>query len=297
MFKKLRRKVYRNSPFLRKLWFYVSFIRNNKYIPNFKNPRTFNEKINYRKNNPKNELFSVCADKIAAKEWVAKQIGEEYIIPNYYVGDSITPEKMKEIIEKYGDCVLKTNHDSGTVFMLTPELSKEELTIVCKHVNKKLKLDYGAYANEPWYSNIKPRVFVEQKLVPEKGESDVRDYKFHIFKQKDGTFKALVAVDFDRKTNHNRSFFNENGDFLNLSTFCPNVITKIDKPQNYEKMFELAKKLATPFSYARVDFYNINGKIYFGEMTFAPGSGNSGTFQSYKYDLWMGNLWQGDPSY
>src|SRR5690554_2155272 len=95
-FKKIRRYIYRNVVFLRKWWFWLLFVKNNRYIPNFKKPKTYNEKVNYRKYNPKHELFSICADKIAAKEWVADKIGREYIIPNYYVGDSITAEKMKE---------------------------------------------------------------------------------------------------------------------------------------------------------------------------------------------------------
>lgn len=296
MLRKLRRLVYRNSPFLRKLWFYIMFVKKNKYIPNFKNPKTFNEKINYRKNNPKHELFSICADKIAAKEWVAKQIGEEYIVPNYYVGDSITPEVLEAIIEKYGECVLKTNHDSGTVHMLSRENSIEDLIQICKEIKKSLKLDYGSYSNEPWYSLIKPQVFVEQKLVPQKGESDIRDYKFHVFKQSDGSFKTVVGVDFNRHTNHNRSFFDENFEFLNFSILRPSIYTRIPPPENFGKMLKLAKRLTKPFSYARIDFYNINGIIYFGEITFAHESG-CGNFSSYQSDLWMGNLWQKDPSY
>lgn len=76
----------------------------------------------------------------------------------------------------------------------------------------------------------------------------------------------------------------------------PTIRSYVQRPENYEKMVEIAKILAEPFSYVRVDLYNVSGAIYFGEMTFAHESGG-GEFTSKGYDLWMGNLWQGDPRY
>src|SRR5690625_6249858 len=115
----IRRKIYRNSKLARRFWFWLNFIRKNHYIPNFKNPKTYNEKVNFRKNNPKNPLFSLCADKIKAKEYVAEKISPDIIIPNYYVGKSIDFGTMKQIIQEQGDCFLKANHNSGTVHLLT----------------------------------------------------------------------------------------------------------------------------------------------------------------------------------
>lgn len=119
IFKRIVRYIYRNSVFLRKCWFLFEFVNKNGYWPNFNNPKTYNEKANYRKNNPKHELFSICSDKIAAKVWVAERIGREYIISNYYVGDAITPQKIKEILAENGDCLLKAKHNSGPVYLLT----------------------------------------------------------------------------------------------------------------------------------------------------------------------------------
>lgn len=294
--KKIRRKIYRNSTLLRKWWFWIHFVKCNKYIPNFKNPQTYNEKINFRKRNAKHELFSICADKIVAKEWVAQKIGEEYIIPNYYVGASITVDKLKHILNEKGDCIVKANHNSGSVKLLTKEATNEEIRVACEEVNDQLKVDFGNLSGEPWYSRIKPGVLVEKRLEPEVGESDIRDYKFHVFKQKTKLFKIILHVDFDRNSNHTRSLFDEELNWLPFSIRRPAIKTSIGKPENFFKMLELAKKLAEPFSYVRVDFYNIKGQIYFGELTFAHGSGLE-WFTAYKYDLWMGNLWQGDPSY
>lgn len=294
--KKIRRFCYINSPTMRRWFFLYNFIRNNRYIPNFKNPRTYNEKVNYRKNNAKHELFSVCSDKIAAKDWVAEQIGEEYIIPNYFVGSSIAPEKIKEILKEKGDCLLKANHNSGPVYLLTTETSWVDIEAACKDVNDQLTVDFGKLSNELWYSEIKPRIIVEKRLKPEPGEKNVRDYKFHMFKQEDESFKIILEVHFDRGLNHSISYFDQDLNWLPITVEYPSIVTKINKPVNYELMLEKATTLAKNFTHVRVDFYNISGSIYFGELTFAKTSGGA-IFMHKMYDLWMGNLWQGDPSY
>src|SRR5690554_82174 len=215
--KKLIRKLYRSSPLLRKWWFFFQFIKNNKYIPNFKNPKTYNEKINFRKNDPKNPLFSICADKIKAKEYVAEQISPDIIIPNYYVGESITFEQMKAILAEHGDCLLKANHNSGPVHLLTKQSTDAEIKAAVDSTLEQLTDDFGERVNEPWYSDIQRGLLVEKRLDPEPGESDIRDYKFHVFKQNDDTFKIVVSVDFDRSGNHTRSFYNENFEWLPFS--------------------------------------------------------------------------------
>lgn len=290
------RTLYRNSTLLRRWWFWLNFVKNNRYIPNFKNPKTYNEKINHRKNDPKHELFSICADKIAAKDYVAKQISTDIIIPNYYVGDDISFETMKSILNEKGDCLLKANHNSGPVYLLTTQSSDKEIKHAVDDVNHQLTIDFGKYSNETWYSDIKPGVLVEKRLFPEEGESDIPDYKFHVFKQDDKTYKIILEVHFDQSNNHNISYFDQELNWLPITIELPNIRTQIKKPENYQLMIDYAKQLAEPFSYVRVDFYNIQGEIYFGELTFAKTSG-AGIFLNKMYDLWMGNHWQGDPRY
>lgn len=296
VFKRMLKKIFWAFPVLNKCKFFVEFVLKNKYWPDFKNPKTFNEKINFRKNNAKNELFSICSDKIAAKDWVAEKIGEEYIIPNYFVGDSIDFICMKNIIQEKGDCLLKANHNSGPVFLLTKDSTDEEIKKACEDINMQLKVDFGKIQNEPWYSSIKPKVLVEKRLKYKNKKGDINDYKFHVFKNNSGELNVILHIDFDRSSNHNRSYFNENLEWLPFSVLIPSIKTSVEKPENFEKMLFLARKLAEPFSYVRVDFYNIDGEIYFGELTFAPGSGCS-PFSFYGYDLWMGNLWHEDPSF
>lgn len=285
-----------NIYIVRRFWFLLKFVKNNKYFPNFKKPKTYNEKINCRKNDPKNDLFSICADKIAAKNYVAEKISPDIIIPNYYVGDDISFETMKSILEEKGDCLLKANHNSGPVYLLTTESTDKEIKHAVDDVNHQLTIDFGKLQNETWYSQIKPSVLVEKRLLPEEGESDLKDYKFHVFKQADGGFKVILTVYFGREANTTASFFDEDLMWLPFHGQYPSIVTKLDQPKNYKVMLDYAKKLGEKFSYVRADFYNVNGQIYFGEMTFAHASG-SGAFSSKSYDVWMGNIWQGDPRY
>src|SRR5699024_4957449 len=271
--KQILRILYRNSALLRRWWFWLSFVKNNRYIPNFKNPKTYNEKINYRKNDPKHELFSICSDKIAAKEYVAEQISPDIIIPNYYVGKNISFETMKSILEEKGDCLLKANHNSGPVYLLTTESTDQEIKHAVDDVNNQLTIDFGKLQNEKWYSDIKPGVLVERRLLPEEGDTDVKDYKFHIFKQNDGSVKVILEVHFEQTVNHSISYFDQDLNWLPITIELPNIITRIKKPSNYQVMIDYAKTLSEPFSYVRVDFYNVNGEIYFGELTFAKTSG------------------------
>ncbi|WP_102505116.1 ATP-grasp fold amidoligase family protein [Salinivibrio kushneri] len=289
------KKILKEIAFIRKIYFWLRFIYNNKYIPDFKNPKTYNEKVNYRKRNANHPLFSTCADKIAAKEYVASKIGKQYIIPTLFIGNSITETQARSLLEEHGDCLLKANHNSGPVYLLTTDMTQVDLKAACDDVNHQLTIDFGKYQNEPWYSEIKPQVLVEKRIYPEEGEKGLKDYKFHVFRQEDGSFKVILEVHFDQGYNHTISYFDEELNWLPITVEHPNIVTNLEKPINYNLMVEKAKELATEFTHVRVDFYNVDGNIYFGELTFAK-TGGGAIFMHKMFDLWMGNLWQGDPA-
>ncbi|WP_114765994.1 ATP-grasp fold amidoligase family protein [Vibrio rhodolitus] len=289
-------KLFYKIKLVRVVYFYVKFLAKNGYIPNFYNPNTYNDKINYRKRKPKHELFSLCSDKILVKDYVSKVVGNEFLIENYFVGDSISPEEIIEILKEKGDCVLKANHNSGPVYIISRDCSDEYIAKACESVNLQLKVDFGKKNSEPWYSKIEPKILIERKLEPEAGDVDIKDYKFHVFKQENGLYKVILHVDFDRSTCHHRSFYDEELNYIPFSVEYPSILTKIDKPKNYETMLEVAKLLAEPFSYVRVDLYNVDGEIFFGELTFAHGSGQE-CFSHYMYDKWLGQCWKSDPSF
>jgi hypothetical protein len=292
--RRLRSFLYRKITLLRKIWHYITFYKHNGYFYSLRKPITYNEKVQLRKNSPQNPLFSVCADKLAVKNWVAEKGFADIVIENYFSGSEISFDTLKDIILNKGDVLLKANHNSGPVYLLTTSCDDDKIKSACNDVNKQLKVDYGKLKNEPWYSDIVPQVLVEKRLSPEKGDKDLKDYKFHVFKQENGEHQIIFHIDFDRSSNHHRSFFDKDLNWLPFSVGYPSIVTKIEKPKNYARMLEIVKLLADNFSYARVDLYNINGEIYFGEITFAPGSGSS-VFTTKAHDQWMGYLWQLDP--
>ncbi|KAA0014342.1 glycosyltransferase [Billgrantia pellis] len=273
----------------------AAFVLRAGYYPQFKNPVTYNQKVNYRKLNWKNSLFVTCSDKVAVKEYVAEIIGKEYIIESVFVGDTITPEQAKQLLEVYGPLVIKANHNSGPVQFLDPADNDERIHHICRNINQQLLENYGKIKQEPWYSHIKPKVLVERKLRMADG-SDPYDYKFHVFNGRDGKKQTVILqMDYDRHGMLHRSFFNESLEWLPFSWKQPCLKTSAVCPAGYDRMLEIAKLLALPFSHARVDLYNVDGAIYFGEITFAHASGR-GRFSSIIYDKWMGKLWELDPA-
>lgn len=254
------------------------------YWPNIRQPQTFNEKIQHRKfyDSP-NPLFSVCADKFRVRQYVAEKIGEQYLIPLLDVVE--TPEALN--LKAYGErFVVKTTHDSGGVFICQrDQVNKVSL---CKKLHKHLSRDAGKRRNEYWYSAIKPKIIVEQCLTDENGRLP-EDYKFHIFNK--GNQKTFyLQVDYDRHEQHKRSIYDANGQLTQIGLKKPVYTKPLANIQNYSKMVELAEKLAAEFSYVRVDLYNLNGQIYFGELTFGHGSGFE-RFSKKEFDQQWGQLW------
>ncbi|MGF1788926.1 glycosyltransferase [Photobacterium swingsii] len=259
-----------------------------RYFPNFKKPKTFNEKIQHRKLTSKDDTFSLYSDKFEVKKYVKSVVGEEFLIETFYVGPTISPKIIQDTIDIKGSIVCKTTHDSGSVFLLDASSTTKEIDNASIILNQEVKNDYGKKSGELWYGKITPRIIIEKQLICESG--NLADYKFHVFNH-DGNTTVILHIDFDRFNNHNRSWFDEELNWLPFSMGYPNIKTNIDKPENYSKMLEVAKKIGHLFNYARVDLYNVNGQIYFGEITFAHGSGYE-RFSSKYHDRWMGNFWK-----
>lgn len=276
----------------KKYFYYYKFLKRNHYLPSLSNPKTFNEKLNYRKFFSKNSLFSLCADKIAVKKYVADKIGEKYIIKTLYQTKHIDSEQIKKQLDLHNSFVLKANHNSGHIYFIDKKTSKEDINKACNALNRELTRDFGKRKNENWYSSIKPEILLEENIKKNPQQALV-DYKFHIFKQNSSEVKVVLCVIFDRGNNSHCSYFDEELNWIPFSQGYPCIITQLTPPKNYTKMLDLAKQLAEPFNYVRVDFYNQEGEIKFGEFTFADGSGFE-RFSSYEYDLWLGNLWQSD---
>ena len=247
---------------------------------NWERPQTFNEKLQWLKLNYRKELSTILVDKYRVKKYIADLIGEEYVIP--LLGKWHNPEDIdfNQLPEQF---VIKCNHNCGGM-CICKDKSQLDITKIKKELKKSLKEDYYLLGREWPYKNVKRCVFAEKYVVDE-SDSELKDYKFFCFNGEPDFFK----IDFDRFVNHKANYYDLDWNILPFEEkVCPPMPNKhIPKPTNFEKMVELARILAKGWPFVRVDFYNVNGKIYFGEMTFFPASG-LGVFKPEEADLMIG---------
>ena len=280
--RRIKGEISARSLFWKKFFLKKSFEKKLGYELDFnKEPETFNQKIQFRKLFDKNPLYSLCSDKYKVREYVKGKIGDEYFVPLYLVTEKLTKQQWDKLPNQF---VAKTTHTSGHV-QIVMDKSSANYEKICKELDRQLKEKYGTLSMESYYNDIEPKIIIEKLL-----SRDPDDYKFHCFKQKDGSFKILLQITYDRSSALKKQNFDEN---FNLQTFIYERQPgdrKFEKPEGFEKMKELSYKLAEDFDYVRVDFYNQNGKIYFGELTFCPVSGR-GKFSPVEWDYKWGSYW------
>lgn len=233
---------------------------------NLDNPQTFNEKLQWLKLNDKKDEYTKMVDKYEVKKYVASIIGEEYIIPTIGVYDKFKDIDFDKLPNQF---VLKCTHDSGGV-AICEDKNKFDKIKARKILNFSLRRNYFYYSREYPYKNVKRRIIAE-KYMKDETSGDLRDYKLFCF---NGECK-LIQVDFDRFINHRRNLYDTDWNLIeDLSIKYPSdKNTIIEKPSNLDEMLEIARKLSKDIPFVRVDLYLINGKIYFGELTFFHGGG------------------------
>lgn len=248
---------------------------------NWNQPTTFTEKLQWLKLNYYGRKEAILVDKIKVKEYIKDIIGEEYVIPTIGVWDSANNIQFDSLPDEY---VLKCNHDSGSVHFQR-ESAPINRTKTIKELNKVLKTNYYWTGRETPYRYIKPRVFAEQ-LIQSDTKGGLRDYKFFCFNGEPKVFK----VDFNRFDNHKTCYFDIDGNLLpfGLRNTYPYENIVLDIPKNLPEMVAIARKIAAELPFARIDLYNINEKIFFGEITLFPTSG-FGRFTDDKWDRLLGS--------
>ena len=283
--KQIRLNKYFYSIFLgKKAMTMKYFEKAHGYSYDFKNPITFSEKLNSRKLE-KNKLYSLCADKIKVKEYVERKIGKKYVIPTYFTSNKMTTDLYDKMPKS---CVLKTANGSGTLIVIRDK-TKEDKQKIINLMNEYLKVDFPYIWGEMFYKKVSKGILCEKLLLDENNEVP-SDYKFHVFNN-NGKTKIFVQVDFSRFKKHTRNIYDEKFNFIDmrLSDLDNNYdMKKMKKPKNYDEMIEVSKKLAEDFNYVRVDLYNVDGKIYFGELTFTHGAALE-KFYPNKYDKQWGS--------
>ncbi len=245
-----------------------------------KNPKTFNEKLQWLKIYDRKPEYTIMVDKYAVKQYVADRIGEKYVIPTLGVWDR--PEQLE------WDClpnkfVLKCTHNSGGL-VICKDKKKLDKGAAIKKLSDALERDYYLASREWPYKNVPRRIIAEQYLEDVAIE-DLRDYKFFCFNGKMRVFK----IDFDRQSHHRANYFDRDGNLLPYGEkVCPPQKDKqLELPQNLGEMIELVEKISDALPFGRIDFYNVNGKVYFGEITFFP-AGGFGAFTDDKFDYELG---------
>lgn len=266
------------------------FLKNFGYKIDFsKTPKTFNEKIQFRKiysSDEEKKLYAICSDKYKVRKYVADRIGEEYLIPLLIVTEKLTLDIWKKLPD---ECVIKANHNSGPVQIISNK-NKIVAKEIIDEINFQLEIDYGVVSLESYYSLIERKVVVE-KLLKNKNGKSLDDYKFYCFNNNKET-KILIQVISNRTENgYEVNFYDENWEKLNFHFGGSLAKNKIEKPEKLEKMIEIAKKLSKDFDYSRIDLYNLDGKIYFGEITFCPNSGLIKPNPEF-WDLKLGEMWE-----
>lgn len=234
---------------------------------NLKDPKTYNEKLQWIKLYDRRPEYTVMVDKYEVKKYVAERIGDEYIIPTLGVWDKVEDIDFDSLPNQF---VLKCTHDSGGL-VICQDKSLLDVEAAKKKLRKSLKRNFY-YAYREWpYKNVKPRIIAEE-YMEDSSIGELRDYKFYCF---DGT-AAVMFVASDR---HNANdglkydFYDMNFEHLDLRQGRPNSTEEIKKPQTFEKMREIAETLSKGIPQVRVDFYEVNGKLYFGELTFFDSAG------------------------
>jgi len=247
---------------------------------NLECPESYNEKLQWLKLYDRNPMYSKLVDKYTVRNYVSKKIGDEYLIPLIAVYDSVEEIEWESLPRQF---VLKCTHGSGSNIICK---DKNELNIkeVKKKLNNWMKKNWYWFGREWVYKNVKPRIICEKYMVDESG-TELKDYKFFCF---NGQTK-LIQVDFGRFTNHKRNLYDTNWHLLDLSIKFPNDLQRdIEAPAKLKEMLSLASKLSSNFPHVRVDFYNVRGRIFFGEITFVHGSGFE-KFTPPSYDKILGN--------
>lgn len=247
------------------LYIQIYYFMRFKRLCNLNNPKTYNEKLQWLKLNDKNPDYINMVDKYEVKEYVRKIIGEEYIIPTLGVWENFDEIDFEKLPNKF---VLKCTHDSEGL-VIVKDKNQLDIDSAREKINTALKYNFYYIGREWPYKNIKPRIIAEQYMEDDV-YGELRDYKFFCF---NGEPKAMfIATDRGEGTTK-FDYYDLDFNHLDIVQHYPNSSKKIDKPLQFDKMLEISEILSKNMPHVRVDFYEVNGKLYFGELTFYHFSG------------------------
>lgn len=247
-----------------------------------KNPKTYSEKLQWIKLYDRNPLYVRLVDKYEVKEYIKEKIGSEYVIPTIGIWDRVEDIPFDQLPSQF---VLKCTHDSGGI-IICKDKDQFDVKKAKKELNKYLHKSFYWYGREWPYKQVKPRIIAE-KYMEDSKTHELRDYKFFSF---DGQVKALfIATGRQNPNDETRfDFFDESFNHLDLINGHPNADIVPEKPVCFDEMKSLAASISIGIPQVRIDFYEVNGRVYFGEMTFFHWCGLK-PFEPEKWDEIFGS--------
>lgn len=258
---------------------YVDSFRTYGKVLNLENPKYYGEKIQWIKLYGQVERFSSFVDKYLVRNYVEEKIGIEYLPKLYKIYKNIDEIDYDELPEKF---VLKLNNGSGgNIICKNKELLDKTLT--SKKLKKLMKENYYKYTKELQYKNVKTLIIGEEYLENKNG--DLIEYSLHCFDGKVG----FIEVHTDRFNGYKENYYYPDWSETKFRGKLKNSADYIEKPKELETLINLGEKLAYEFTYVRVDFNDVDDKLYFGELTFTPANGTN-AFYPIECDLEIANM-------
>jgi hypothetical protein len=244
------------------------------------NPKSFNEKLNWLKLYGHRPEYVTMADKYAVKDFVAKRIGEEYVVPCLGVWESADEIDFDKLPNQFA---LKCTHNSGLGRCICKDKLSLDLNEVRKNIAIGLKEDYYKPGRDKQYRDIQRKIIADQYLDDGTG-NELRDYKWWCF---DG--KPTYMYYTNKGVDIYENFYDMDYNPVNINHGFPRLLPEAPRPANFNLMKELATKLSEGIPFVRVDFFDVNGHVYFGEFTFFDWGGLK-PFENYEMDLKLGQL-------
>lgn len=250
--------------------------------PNLRRPRTFTEKILWRKHFDRNPIFPTLADKASVRGFVEKRVGPDVLTRVYGTFDRVEDIDVARLPDRF---VVKATHDCGST-RLVPAKAAAQWPRIARHLRQALRRRYGRLTNVWWYADIPRRIVVEE-LLPGPSGGPPPDFKFYCF---DGQVR-FITVDLDRFGDHAFAVFTADWRRIDVAygSFAKSA-PPIPKPARFETMVHVAERLSAGLDFVRVDLYEVGSRIVFGELTLAPSAG-WGWARPRWFDEWAGSLW------
>ena len=249
--------------YYRKLRILIHYIFVMHEIPDLKYPVSSSEKIQYRKLFGNHAFYAVLADKYRVREFVAKRVGDKYLIPILGAFDHLTPETFDDLPDKF---IIKCNNGCKWN-RIVRDKGALDVNETVRYFNKQCQQKYSRYSGERHYDYIKPKIIIEELLDDHGGPP--WDYNIFSYNSKKG-FDFAITI-----SSPDSSFYAHFDRDWNLweTNFTDELMKKYAKPKNFDEMINVARLLSEGMDFVRVDLYNIDGNIYFGEITCTPASG------------------------